>query len=60
MLRHLILIVTIFTFLNIQAQTPQALNYQAVARNTTGAILANQSVGIRISITDGSAGATLY
>ncbi|MBL0139394.1 MAG: hypothetical protein IPP86_12845 [Bacteroidetes bacterium] len=60
MLRHLILIVTIFTFLNIQAQTPQALNYQAVARNTTGAILANQSVGIRISITDGSAGATLF
>ena len=60
MLRHLILIVTIFTFLNIQAQTPQALNYQAIARNTTGAILANQSVSIRISITDGSAGATLY
>ena len=60
MLRHLILIFTIFAFLNIQAQTPQALNYQAVARNTTGAILANQSVGIRISITDGSAGATLY
>jgi hypothetical protein len=43
------------------AQVPQALNYQAVARTSAGALLANQAVGIKISIHTGSAaGAVVY
>lgn len=37
------------------AQAPQKFNYQAVARNSQGAALPNQSVGIRASILDASA-----
>jgi hypothetical protein len=39
---------------------PNSMNYQAVARNAAGIILANQLVGIRISIEDGSGGSVLY
>jgi hypothetical protein len=40
------LCITFFTF----AQSPLSFNYQAVARNNTGAVLANQPVGFQISI----------
>ena len=56
---------TIFTILAIfisiigSAQIPQALNYQAVARNSVGAVLQNQHVGIRFSVHDGSPTATI-
>ena len=36
------------------AQAPNALNYQAVARDNAGQIIANQNVSIRFSILDGS------
>src|ERR1700740_3058818 len=36
------------------AQTPQGINYQGVARNASGAELVNQSIGIELSIVDGS------
>ncbi len=42
------------------AQTPQGMNYQAVARNAAGVILSNQNIGVRITITNGNAGTTLY
>jgi hypothetical protein len=46
-----------FTF----AQAPQKINYQAVARNASGAVVPNQSVGIRFTIRDNSAtGTVLY
>lgn len=32
------------------AQSPQGINYQAVARNSSGAILSNQNIGVRITI----------
>ena len=35
-------------------QIPQAMNYQAVARSSTGAVLQNQHVNIRFSLHDGS------
>ncbi len=35
---------------DIGAQTPQAISYQAVARNAEGTLLANRDVGIRISM----------
>ena len=36
----------------IQAQVPQAVNYQAVARTASGAVMPNQSVNLRLSIRD--------
>jgi len=38
--------------INAGAQTPQALNYQGIARNGSGQPLANQALGLRISIGD--------
>ncbi len=47
--------------LSIQAQVPQAFNYQAVARNNAGAPLINSSVAIRVSIHDSTAsGVVVY
>jgi hypothetical protein len=42
------------------SQAPQGLNYQAVARNSSGAILANQPVTFRLTITNGEGGDILY
>jgi len=39
---------------------PTTINYQAVARNSSGAILANQTVGLLLSIEDGPGGSVLY
>lgn len=36
------------------------MNYQAVARNASGVILANQNIGIRISITDTLGGTVIF
>jgi hypothetical protein len=45
----------------INAQVPQALNYQAVARDASGNLLANQTVGIKINIHQGSlSGSIVY
>ena len=44
----------------IHAQVPQAMNYQAVARNASGVILSNQTIGIEISITNGNSGSVIY
>lgn len=41
------------------AQAPQSLNYQAVARNSGGNVLANQAVGLRFTIHTGSAGGSV-
>ncbi|MBI5217420.1 MAG: hypothetical protein HY958_00625 [Bacteroidia bacterium] len=36
------------------AQSPQLINYQAVARNTGGQLIVNQNISVRISILSGS------
>jgi hypothetical protein len=36
------------------AQAPQALNYQGVARNSLGVPMANQALGLRLTVHDGS------
>lgn len=43
------------TIYSAHAQTPAALNYQGVARNSTGAPIANQAIGLQFTIQDGSA-----
>ena len=42
----------------VQAQSPQRFSYQAVLRNASNALLSNQSIGMRISILQGSATGT--
>ena len=50
----------IISFISL-AQSPESMNYQAVIRNSSGTIIANQSIGIRIKILQGSAnGSTVY
>ncbi|MBK5285458.1 MAG: tail fiber domain-containing protein [Bacteroidia bacterium] len=44
----------------VLAQIPQAINYQAVARDISGAVIPNQLVALRLSVLDGSGGPTLY
>ncbi len=48
-----------FVVLSLKAQSTQGINYQAVARNAAGALLVNQSIGVRMSIIDGSAIGTI-
>lgn len=40
------------------AQSPEKMSYQAVIRNSSDALVTNQSVGMQISILQGSAGGT--
>ncbi len=40
------------------AQSPQRISYQAVVRNNSGVLMANQSAGMKISILQGSAAGT--
>ncbi|MBK5284061.1 MAG: tail fiber domain-containing protein [Bacteroidia bacterium] len=42
------------------AQIPQAINYQAVARNTAGNVLMNQTITVRLTVEQGSLGTPLY
>jgi len=44
--------------MNLLAQTPQRINYQAVVRNSTGNPVTNQAVSLRFSILDGSPSGT--
>ncbi|MCX6245777.1 MAG: hypothetical protein NTU98_13870 [Bacteroidetes bacterium] len=41
------------------AQSPDKMTYQSVIRNTTGNLIANQAVGIKISILQGAPGGTV-
>ena len=59
---------TLYTFLSvlfcfsvesINAQAPQAIPYQAVARDSAGNFIANQNIALRFSIHDSSAGGTM-
>ena len=58
------ILVTSAAFLIIllsKAQTPQGINYQAVARDVSGAALTNANVSVRFTIHEGSvAGNTVY
>ena len=54
-------LILIHCSLKVSAQIPQAINYQAIARNASGSVFVNQNVALRISILSGSAtGSVLY
>ncbi|HEY4784515.1 MAG TPA: hypothetical protein VIH57_00635 [Bacteroidales bacterium] len=61
-MKQFLTILAIFcTVLTVSAQTPQAISYQAIARDLSGNVLANRAVTLRISILKGSAtGSALY
>jgi len=50
------LVVLLIALTGIFAQSPQAMNYQAVVRNASGQVLISQNISLRISILQGSAG----
>jgi hypothetical protein len=41
------------------AQAPQRINYQAVARNTSGALLQNQNIKVKFSIREATPNGTV-
>lgn len=43
-----------FAITNLFAQAPEKMNYQGIARDNSGNILANQSVGLQLSIHSGT------
>jgi len=51
--------IMLFAIGQTMAQSPDAFNYQAVARDASGNILANQALGIRVSLHNGSASGTV-
>ena len=51
--------VAILLVFGVFAQAPQKMSYQCVIRNAGGVLMANQSVGIRISILQGSPSGTV-
>lgn len=50
-----ILYVIITITISIAAQSPQRMSYQAVVRNASGVLQANQALGMKISILHNSA-----
>lgn len=56
----LILSLSSLFYTSLHAQTiPGGVNFQAIARNASGAVLANTAVQVRVSILDGTAGGTV-
>lgn len=56
---YLSLLVLLFNAGSVIAQAPQLLNYQAVARNNAGQVIANTAVTVRLTIHDGSSGGNI-
>src|ERR1043165_9725220 len=58
-----LLLSTLFTLvllINANAQVPQGVNYQGVARNNAGTPLTSTAIALRLSVLDGSGGPVLY
>ena len=53
------LVILFFRLSTITAQIPQAIPYQAIARNNNGEVIANQSITLQFTIHDGSSGGTI-
>ena len=60
-MKKLFTILFSFFIIALNAQAPQGMNYQAVARNAQGQPLVSQSVAVKFSVLNGSAtGTTVY
>ncbi len=59
--RFTLLVLCVIFSLSSFAQAPQGINYQAVMRNSTGAVIANQQVSVKATIHRNTAsGTTVY
>ncbi|MCP4442393.1 MAG: hypothetical protein GY810_26095 [Aureispira sp.] len=57
----LITLLAQFIALSVYAQSPDLINYQAVAYNSSGSVASSQAISVRISILQGStSGAIVY
>ena len=54
-----IIVATLFLTISLFSQSPQKISYQAIVRNASGKLVQNSSIGIRISILQGSASGTV-
>lgn len=59
MKRLILTAIALVMFVITYSQAPQKFNYQAIARNNVGVELANQPIGLRVSIIDGSPNGTV-
>ncbi len=58
---YFLLVVLIFSIsVVVQAQPPQAFNYQGLARDGSGAPLTNRAISLRLSVLQGSLGSIVY
>lgn len=59
-MKKILIVISAFLFMIglVNAQVPEKINYQAVARSAAGNILANTPISVRISINSGSPGGT--
>jgi len=54
MKKPLLFILMILGVFSLKAQSPQAFSYQAIVRNSDGELVSNSSIGMKISILQGS------
>ena len=59
MKKILLSVAAFLVVMQLSAQTPQGINYQAVVRNTAGAVLPNTNVGMKVSIRQNSPTGTI-
>jgi len=58
---YFLIIIMLITSTVIFAQTPSGINYQGIARDNSGSVLANKTVSLRFSVLSGSVnGTTVY
>lgn len=55
---NLLFVMLLFTATSILAQVPNAINFQAIARDANGDVMANTTIMIQLTILDGSATGT--
>ena len=53
------IIAAVMLMAGLLAQPPQKMSYQFVVRNSSGNLIANQSVGVRVTVLQGSASGTV-
>ncbi len=58
MKKLLLLFFTVLLVYTIKAQAPQLINFQGVARNSVGSVIANKNITVRLTIHDGSSTGT--
>jgi hypothetical protein len=58
-IRQILTALAVVMTVAVMAQVPQKINYQAVARNASGAVLPNTNVSARFTVHDGSATGTV-